>query len=72
MNTTLTIAQIITGILLTILVLIQQRGGSLGSAFGDTGESYVSRRGAEKKIFWGTVVLGFIFISLALLNLIFV
>lgn len=70
MKEALAIAQIITGIIVTILILLQQRGGSLGSAFGgEGGEFYVSRRGAEKKIFWATIVLGVIFIALTLANL---
>ncbi len=52
-----------------ILILLQQRGSSLGSAFGGSGEFYSARRGAEKKIFWATVVLGTAFIALALLNI---
>jgi len=65
----LLIAQSIVAVLLTISILLQQRGGSLGSTFGGGGEFHVSRRGAEKKIFWATVVFGAIFVVLALLNL---
>ena len=70
MKQILLISQITIGILLTILILLQQRGSSLGSAFGGSGELYTARRGAEKKIYWATVVLGTGFIILALLNLI--
>jgi preprotein translocase subunit SecG len=69
MNDFLLISQIIVSISLMILILLQQRGSSLGSAFGGTGEFYSARRGAEKKIFWATVVLGTVFITLALLNI---
>ena len=65
----LLIAQIIVSIILAILILLQQRGSSLGSVFGGTGEFYAARRGMEKKIFWLTVVFGTLFIALALLNL---
>jgi preprotein translocase subunit SecG len=67
----LAIIQIIIAVFLIILILLQQRGSSLGSAFGGAGEFYVARRGAEKKIFWATVVLGTAFVILALLNLVF-
>jgi len=63
------IAQIVVSIILAILILLQQRGSSLGSAFGGIGEFYAARRGMEKKIFWATVVFGALFIALALLNL---
>ncbi len=69
MNDVLLISQIIVAISLMILILLQQRGSSLGSAFGGSGEFYSARRGAEKKIFWATVVLGTAFIALALLNI---
>lgn len=69
MNDFLLISQIIVSISLMILILLQQRGSSLGSAFGGAGEFYSARRGAEKKIFWATVVLGTVFITLALLNI---
>ncbi|MCK5211962.1 preprotein translocase subunit SecG [Candidatus Parcubacteria bacterium] len=69
MNNLLLISQITVSISLMILILLQQRGSSLGSAFGGSGEFYSARRGAEKKIFWATVVLGTAFIALALLNI---
>ena len=67
----LPIAQIITSILLIVFILLQQRGTSLGSSFGGQGGFYSTRRGLEKKIFWGTIILGVLFLALALLNLAF-
>ena len=63
--------QIIISILLVAAILLQQRGTALGSAFGGGGEAvYASRRGLQKKLFWGTVALAVVFIVLAVLNLI--
>jgi preprotein translocase subunit SecG len=70
MKEILLITQIVVSILLTILILLQQRGSSLGSAFGGTGEFYATRRGMEKKMFYATIILSTVFIILALLNLI--
>ncbi len=68
----LILAQIIVAILLIVFILLQQRGTALGSAFGGGGGGfYGTRRGIQKKIFWGSVILGALFITLALLNLIF-
>jgi protein translocase SecG subunit len=67
----LPIAQIIVAVLLIVFILLQQRGTALGSAFGGGGGFYATRRGIQKKIFWATVVLGALFVILALLNLIF-
>ena len=68
MNQVLLIAQSIVSVFLIVSILLQQRGGSLGSAFGDAGTSYASRRGMEKHIFWISVILVVVFIALALLN----
>ncbi len=66
----LLIVQIIVSILIIVFIALQQRGAALGSAFGDTGGSYTTKRGMQKKIFWGTIIFGALFIILALLNLI--
>jgi protein translocase SecG subunit len=62
--------QIIIPTLLILLILLQQRGTALGAAFGGEGGFYLKRRGIEKKIFWGTVILGALFLAISLLNLI--
>ena len=67
----LPLAQIIVSLLLVVLILLQQRGTALGSAFGQEGGGfYATRRGIQKKILWGTVVCGTLFIILAILNFI--
>jgi protein translocase SecG subunit len=61
--------QIIVTVLLIILILLQQRGQAMGAAFGGGGEFYATRRGLQQKIFKATIILGALFIILALLNL---
>ena len=61
--------QIIVAAILMVLILLQQRGTALGSAFGQEGGFYATRRGIQKKMFWGTAVLGGTFIALTILNL---
>jgi len=70
MKNFLPIFQIVVAILLIVFILLQQRGTALGSAFGESGGFYATRRGIQKKIFWATIVFGALFIVLALLNLI--
>lgn len=70
MNQYLPLAQVVIAVLLIVLILLQQRGTALGSAFGQEGGFYATRRGIQKKIFIATVVSGALFIILALLNLI--
>ena len=66
----LPIIQIIVAILIIVLILLQQRGTALGSAFGgDSGGSYSTRRGLQKKIFIASIILTVIFLLLAVLNL---
>ncbi len=64
------IAQIVIAIVLSGLILIQQRGsGGLGSAFGQESGAYSTQRGIQKKIFRFTIALAAIFIGLAIYNL---
>lgn len=66
----LPLLQIAVSVALIILILLQQRGQALGSAFGQEGGFYATRRGIQKKIFWGTVACGILFVALAILNFI--
>ena len=52
MNNLLPILQIVIGAALIALVLFQQGGTALGSAFGQEGGTYSTRRGMQKKIFY--------------------
>lgn len=69
MSQTLLILQIILAILLIMSILLQHRGTSLGGAFGGGGEVYRSRRGAEKFLFYLTIVLAGLFVIMAIVNL---
>jgi preprotein translocase subunit SecG len=68
MDNFLNIAQLSIAILLIISILLQHRGTSLGGAFGGETNVYRSRRGIEKFLFYLTFVLGVIFVSLAVIN----
>ena len=46
----------ISATLVVILILLQQRGASLGAGFGSSGELYTTRRGLEKSLFVTTIV----------------
>ncbi len=63
----LAIAQIIIGIVLIALVLLQQRGGGMGVLGGISSQFYGTRRGLEKTIFVFTVILGALFIALSVI-----
>jgi len=63
------IIQIILAVLLMVVILLQHRGTSLGGAFGGEGAVYRSRRGAEKFLFYATIIIALIFVVLALINI---
>jgi len=48
-------------VLLTLLILIQTRGASLGAGIGGAGEVNTTRRGTDKTIYQITIILGIIF-----------
>lgn len=55
-------ATLISGILMMVCILLQQRGASLGAGFGSSGELYTTRRGLDKSLFDTTIVLATIFV----------
>jgi preprotein translocase subunit SecG len=57
---------IISAALMTLLILIQTRGASLGAGLGGAGEVNTTRRGTDKTIFQLTIVSALVF-SLSLL-----
>ena len=59
----LTIASML---LMTLLILIQTRGASLGAGLGGAGEVNTTRRGTDKTIFQLTIVCALVF-SLSLI-----
>lgn len=65
----LNIVQIVIAVLLVATILLQQRGAGLGSAFGSEGGVYYKKRGMEKIIFTGTVVLAVLFILIAFIRM---
>ncbi|MFA6534209.1 MAG: preprotein translocase subunit SecG [Patescibacteria group bacterium] len=62
----ISIAQVVVSVLLVAGVMVQNRGTGMGAVFGGEGNVYRTKRGAEKFIFWATVVLAFLFLALAL------
>lgn len=64
-------AQIVVSIALIILILLQERSSGLSGIFGGEGGGfYQTRRGLEKLIFSGTIVLAVLFVGLAIFQLI--
>jgi len=62
----LQIVELVIAILLVVVVLIQQRGTGLGGAFGSESAAYYTRRGFEKFLYYATIVLGSIYVIIAI------
>lgn len=63
-------AQIALSILLVAAILLQQRGSSLGGAFGgdNFSASFHKRRGSERFLFRFSIVVAILFVLSTLLN----
>lgn len=48
-------------LVMTLLILVQTRGASLGAGLGSSGEINTERRGSDKTIFQLTIVMALIF-----------
>jgi protein translocase SecG subunit len=62
----LKIALIVLGVILCVLVILQQGESGLSETFGGQGSFLTTRRGAEKWIFTATIIIGIIFVGLCL------
>ena len=70
MQLTLTIATIVVSVILSLIILLQQRSAGIGQAFGGGSAVYRSRRGVERVLFNITIVLAIVYIALAIANII--
>ncbi len=52
---------IVSVVLMSILILVQTRGASLGAGLGGSAEVNTTRRGTDKTIYQLTIILAFIF-----------
>ncbi|TAK04083.1 preprotein translocase subunit SecG [Patescibacteria group bacterium] len=67
-NAILNAAELALAVLLAASILLQSRGSGLSSAFGGEGNVYRTKRGIEKRLFQGSVVLSILFLGVALAN----
>lgn len=65
MDKALLIAQMVLAGLLVLLVLIQPKGVGLGQVFGGEGNVYRTKRGAEKIVYYATIVTAILFAGMA-------
>lgn len=57
-------------LLMSLLILVQTRGASLGAGLGSSGEVNTERRGTDKTIYQITIVTAIVFVLSLLLGII--
>ena len=60
---------IISTVLVTMLILIQTRGASLGAGLGGGGEVHTERRGSDKSLHYITIFFVIVFAGSLVYNL---
>lgn len=65
----LQLLQIIAAVLLIIFILLQGGGAGLSSPFGGGGETFRTRRGVEKILFFATILAAVVFVFAVFVNL---
>jgi preprotein translocase subunit SecG len=60
---------ILSVVFLSILILLQSRGTGLSATFGGEGNTFRSKRGAEKVIYNATIVFAVVFVLSVILGL---
>ena len=71
MKNILDISEIFIATVLIVFILLQKQSGGVSALFGGgSGEEYHTKRGFEKFLFGGTIVLATIFVVLAIIRLV--
>lgn len=69
MQTLLDIAQLVLSVTLIALVLLQAKGNSASAFFNrEAATTYRTRRGVERTLLQGTIVVSIVFCALSLFN----
>ena len=55
-------ATVFFAVILSILILIQSRGASLGAGFGGSSEIHTTRRGVDKSLHQTTIIVAIFFV----------
>ena len=62
----LNLIQAVAAVLLIVAILLQQRGSGLSAVFGGEGGFYRTKRGIEKFLFFGTIILAVVLFGSAI------
>lgn len=64
------IVQIVLSVILVSLILLQVKGSGLGSTFGGEMAFYRTKRGAERILFYLTIIFSVLFLAATIIGLI--
>ena len=64
----ITIVEMSIALLLIVSVILQQRGTQAGVVFGASGQTYRSKKGIEKVLFYSTIALAALFAGFSILG----
>ena len=70
MNNIYDYVTIASGIIMSILILMQTRGAGLGAGFGGSAEINTVRRGSDKTLFQLTIIFAVIFVFSIILGIV--
>ncbi|MBP9820834.1 preprotein translocase subunit SecG [Candidatus Saccharibacteria bacterium] len=70
MNSIYDYVTIASGIIMSILILMQTRGAGLGAGFGGSAEINTVRRGSDKTLFQLTIIFAVIFVFSIILGIV--
>ena len=65
----LNIIQFVLAVLLMVVVLMQQKGTGLSGVFGGSSNIYSTKRGVDKLLHYGTIVISVLFFALSIVRL---
>jgi preprotein translocase subunit SecG len=61
--------QILVALILIALILLQAKGGGLGTVYGGSGQIYHTKKGVEKLVYYLTIFTAILLTGLVLVNL---
>ncbi len=69
-ETVFSIIQLVLAILLTLTVLLQQKGSGLSGVFGGSSNIYSTKRGIDKILHFSTIGIAIVFFVISLVRLV--
>jgi preprotein translocase subunit SecG len=70
-ETIFTIVQLVLGVILIIIILLQQKGAGLSGVFGGSSNIYSTKRGVDKILHYTTVGVAVVFFGIGIARLVF-